>query len=136
MVGLNVDEISESDVKSLLSGNLEKLHVIASQPHDLLFSISKSISPLIIGKSDIRRVVCELQSSKIGFDEAQQWASFVRRGYFSNRNNVAIVPIDIVYDEKDESVLVECVAKLDELGDEVDGDLTYFDLEEMLKILG
>lgn len=55
---------------------------------------------------------------------AQQWASFIRRGYFENQpSGRGGKPLEIDYDSAYEDAIAEVVSRLDEIGDVVDGDV-------------
>jgi hypothetical protein len=67
--------------------------------------------------------------------DVQMWASFVRRGYVSQRNIGEARPISIAYDTDDEALIVEIVGRFDEIGDKIDGEIDDNERKEMLRIL-
>jgi hypothetical protein len=76
-----------------------------------------------------------LEGRTVSPEEAQRWASFVRRGYFGRSGGDPIQPLDIAYEEESEDAIVEVVARLDEIGDAVDGEVSPKEIRELLQLL-
>lgn len=78
------------------------------------------------------RVLVALQNKDVSPELVQQWASFIRRGYFGS-----VVahrrPIDIQYEPAAEDRIAEVISRLDELGDLIDGEIADNDLAEMIE---
>lgn len=69
-------------------------------------------------------------------EQAQSWASFVRRGYIAGRSDRPIRPLDIEYDDACEEEIAAAVSRLDEIGDVVDGEVTTGEVLDLLRLLG
>jgi len=73
--------------------------------------------------------------NRISEDLVQRWGSFVRRGYYGTTDG-PIRPLDIDYDPLAEDLIAEVVARLDGLGDPVDGTLSDEEIQELINEIG
>jgi hypothetical protein len=78
------------------------------------------------------KVLHGLLGEAIPEEEAQQWASFVRRGFVSGAHRGPIRPLSIDYAEKYEDAIVEAVSRLDEIGDMIDGHVSKSELADLI----
>ena len=69
-------------------------------------------------------------------EQAREWASFVRRGYVAGGSDLPIRPIEIDYDDCCEDEISAAVARLDEIGDLVDGEVSTGEILDLLQLLG
>lgn len=90
----------------------------------------------MVSRSSVIAVLKALHEGSISAEDAQLWASFVRRGYIPGGDTTPILPIDIAFENEFEELIVTAVARLDELGDVVDGDLESSELAALLAGLG
>jgi hypothetical protein len=95
---------------------------------------ARSLERLVLEPDAVAGVLADLQRGLITTSGAQVWASFVRRGYFSGGLE-PVRPIHIDYDEGKEDAMVEAIARLDELGDDIDGEISNDELNELLATL-
>lgn len=120
-------------LRNALSGDLEAFEMLLSTPN---VELSKTVEnlpeeQLILTKKAVRKILSSLQSGLISPEQAQSWASFVRRGYVPEKGNARIRPINIHYEDEDD--LAGVVGRLDELGDRVDGKIDNAELTELLQ---
>jgi hypothetical protein len=81
-------------------------------------------SKMLVRREAVAQVLRDLGRRAINGATAQQWASFVRRGYLNVDQSIGgINPLDIEYEEAHEEAIVEAVARLDQIGDSVEGDV-------------
>ena len=116
-------ELKEA-ITGVLDGNLNYMPYIRNADHNELKNITSSIEPLNLSKSSLIKILIDLESNRDHSEEIQNWASFIRRGYSKNDNYVEIDPILIEYNEDEEEVMSDIISRLDELGDEIDGDIS------------
>lgn len=69
----------------------------------------------------------EGQASRI---DVQRWAALMRWGYVAGRSNQAL---DITFEPSHEDAIVEALARLDELGDVIDGEISAAEADELLR---
>ena len=62
-------------------------------------------------------------------------ASFVRRGYIQVAGGGPAQPLAIEYEKNSEEVIVEVIAKLDEIGDTIDGYVSNSEALELMRSL-
>ena len=80
--------------------------------------------PLVLRPRAVAVVLSALRRGRITESAAQAWASFVRRGYLEGGDLAPVRPIRIAYESEYEDAIVEAIARLDELGDEIDGEIS------------
>lgn len=93
------------------------------------------VGPLVLAVPAVRRVVDSLRSGTISPEVAQAWASFMRRGYIATGAGGAVRPIDIEFEQAAESEIAEVVARLDEIGDAIDGEIGASELADLARRL-
>ena len=121
-----------SALEQVLLGDPSALPLIAAVQHaDLLEAAAKS-TPLLLTGDAVAAVLTGILIGSITDEQAQRWASFVRLGFVPDGSSGPISPLDIIYEQSSEDAIVEAVARLDELGDAVDGVLTT----DEIKVLG
>jgi len=112
--------------------------VISAQPQETIRQLRAAQGDLVLTRDAVRAVLEDLEAGRIIPEQAQQWASFVRRGYVAGNSSDpvgSVVPIDIEYDAGDEETIAEVLGRLDEIGDVVDGTLGSDEIGEMIRRL-
>jgi hypothetical protein len=90
-----------------------------------------SLPVLTVTKQAVLRVLIALQSNAVSPAAVQQWASFIRWGFFGWVEEPRR-PLNIEYESVAEDIIVEIIARLDELGDEIDGTISAEELKQMI----
>jgi hypothetical protein len=67
--------------------------------------------------------------------QAQDWASFVRWGALSGSGAASRAEIGVDYELERENAVADAVARLDELGDVVDGTIPPDEIERLIAML-
>ncbi|MFZ1481733.1 MAG: hypothetical protein WAT25_13295 [Paracoccaceae bacterium] len=124
-----------SAISAVVGGNINKLPEILEASHSDLVAATYELTPLVITRDAIVAVLTAWRDQSCTSDDAQKWASFVRRGFVAGRSGKPVRSIDIKYDAIDEDLIVEIIARLDEIGDLVDGYIDDDEVEEMLRVL-
>ena len=125
----------ETAIAAVVVGDLSGLSTLRAANHPDLLDTAATLPRLTISRSALIRVLKTWRSGRCGAADVQQWASFVRRGYVSQKTSGALRPIDIEYDAVDEELIVEIIGRLDEIGDQIDGNVDDVERAEMLNIL-
>ncbi len=128
-------EAIEGSILNVVNGDLYALPVILEADQSELLQAAANLPQLMITKITMIRVLTALRCGDITADRVQQWASFVRRGYVSGKGSGGIQPIDIAYDKGNEELIAEIIARLDEIGDLIDGEVDAIEQQEMLTAL-
>jgi hypothetical protein len=92
---------------------------VAGASQDDLLSAAEGV-PLTVRASAARSIPVALQSGRIAPAHALAWASFVRRGYLAGGSG-PVRPIAVEHETEADDVIVEVIARLDQIGDQVDG---------------
>lgn len=117
-----------------LSGDAKALDGIEdSSP--LLEPHAVSAPPLRLSAGAVAAVLSDYVGGQISEAEAQRWAALMRWGHMSNASGRPVRPWHIEFDPTKEDAIVECLARLDELGDIIDGRLRDGEAEDLLKAL-
>jgi hypothetical protein len=112
-----MDEAVADSVRSALDGHAHALERLGIA-HRTLRKAAASMSPLVLTRGELTRVLCDRRDGRISPRQAQRWASSMRRGYVSAESSARegpIRPIEITYEDDD--AIVEPLGRLDELGD-------------------
>jgi hypothetical protein len=130
--------VSDSSLQRLIAetvgGDLTAFRGLLEQEYARVERLADSLTDLVVTKEGLLRVLVEFQQQTVPEDLIQQWASFVRRGYFGY-SAAPIRRLDIRYDDSAEEEIVEVVSRLDELGDVVDGEISGEELSQMIDTL-
>jgi hypothetical protein len=78
---------------------------------------------LELSAAAVVRVLTEHEQGLIADADAQRWAEFMRHGYLRQQHAGPIRELEIDFDAQAEDAIVEALARLDELGDLIDGEL-------------
>jgi hypothetical protein len=118
----------------VISGQLDHLDALRQQDwRDVLRAAASR--RLVLQAGAVVRVLRSLGRPETDARLVQAWASFMRRGYFEG-SPPPITPIEIDFDESRDEAIAEAVARLDELGDAVDGTLSAGQAGNLVKRLG
>lgn len=85
--------------------------------------------------ASVARVLSSLTNGAITPTQAQRWASFMRWGYVASTPGRGGTDVDIEYEAQYEDAIIEAIARLDELGDLIDGDLRPGEADQLLAAL-
>jgi hypothetical protein len=128
--------LSPAVLRAAVGGDLGAFSIVATQPHGVLQECSASAGDLVVTVDAICRVLGALRSRSVPPIDVQRWASFVRRGYVAGVDRQPVRPIAIDYEVASEAAIVEVLARLDEIGDLVDGAVDDAEIRTMISGLG
>ncbi|MCP4102542.1 MAG: hypothetical protein GY750_14150 [Lentisphaerae bacterium] len=124
-------------MRAVLLGDPHAIPILASLDHeDLRAAAAEAVEPAVVERASVVRVLGGLRDRTWPPERVQAWASFVRRGYISNRNEHPLRPLRIDYDDAYEDEISTVVARLDEIGDLVDGEVSSGEILDLLQLLG
>jgi hypothetical protein len=125
-----------SDVlQQVIGGNYEHFDTLLVSEHAALQAAAIAIPRLCVGKEAVLKVLQDWKSGRLTDVQVQQWASFVRRGYVRLVNSEPIKALEIDYDGPSETLIAECLGRLDEIGDQVDGVVSDVEVSKMIRSL-
>jgi hypothetical protein len=119
------------EVENLLKGDLSAAGVVYGVSHATLEEQLRGV-PLVLHATAVVKVLHGLLLDDVSGEEAQKWASFVRRGFASGVDEGPIRPLGIDYEQEHEDAIVEAVARLDEIGDLIDGHIEKGEIADLL----
>ena len=122
--------VTADDLYRAVEGDSAAFARVCALPHAHLLAARRDLAVLTLTTSAVWRVLRALQQHTLTPSQAQAWASFVRRGYVAGQSVGPIQPLTIAYADADEDVIADAIARLDELGDTIDGMLTPTDLTD------
>jgi hypothetical protein len=126
------DSLDPMKLTQAVGGDFAALAVVRKQPHEWIADARSRLPELAVSGAALVRVLEELRDGHISKEDAQAWASFVRRGYIAGRISFPVSPIDISYAQGIEDLVAGIISRLDELGDKIDGDIDNTEVAEML----
>jgi hypothetical protein len=120
----------------VVSGEPRAMSTIATASHEELKQVATSLPRrLVVTRAAAVAVLEGLVERSCAPEEAQAWASFVRRGYVAGVRG-PIAPLGIDYEDAWEDAIVEAVGRLDEIGDLIDGEISDAEALLLLQLLG
>lgn len=128
-------KISPIDLLSCIQGNVSIIKKLKLLDHEKIRNLFKKVAPIIMTKQYIYNALQNFKNGKSKQSDLQEWASFIRRGYLPSPKSTSISPLKIDYQREDEDVIVEVIAKLDQIGDKVDGKISKSDVDCLLNYL-
>jgi hypothetical protein len=117
-----------------IRGDLDAFAYLLGEP-GVGVEIGRSRPGQMLTPQGVRRVLMAFRHRKAPPELVQQWASFMRRGYLPDHAPGAVSPVTIDYHQPAESAIVEIIARLDEIGDEIDGEISSEEIDDMLRSL-
>ena len=119
---------------SVLAGGVSDVLELKRFTHNEIQDAARSVHLLVRARA-LETAVQSWRNGDVSDDAINQWASFIRRGYLTGVPPGPIVPLKIAYEQKCEDAMVEVIARLDELGELIDGTVSQEEKEEMLRHL-
>lgn len=120
---------------AVIAGEITVLPIVLSATQQELLDAAAEEPCKSVSRTALIRILKDWRDGHCGANDVQQWASFIRRGYTTGQSRVNLRPIDIPYDEFDEDLIVETLARFDEIGDIIDGEIDDSEQKEMLRAL-
>jgi len=128
-------ELGPQHLVSVVSGDLDAFVRLERETNALVRQWAAQLPKLTLHPNGLLAVLRALEQREASTELVQHWASFVRRGYFRDAEQGPLRPIEINYALAAESQIVEVLARLDELGDKIDGVIEDDELREMIGTL-
>jgi hypothetical protein len=119
---------------AVVNGDVTAVYDVYRHEHDELRSAAEDLH-LVLTASALARVLEEFDDGMHTADAVHRWAEFVRCGFFGPIPPGGIFPVDIDYELQAEDDIVEAMARLNELGDIIDGELRPGEAAELRKAL-
>jgi DNA-binding MarR family transcriptional regulator len=123
---------NQQTLVAVVGGDLKAFATLLKQPPGKIDDLRDLLPKLTVTSEGVLRVLKALQNKDFSAEFIQQWASFIRRGYFGSVDGPRR-PIYIQYDPSTEDQLVNIIGRLDELGDLIDGEITDEELVRMIE---
>ncbi len=122
-------------IAGIMAGDLDCLTDVLTASDRARSEAAAKLPRPVVSRSSLTKVLEDWRKGLISAQDVQGWASFVRRGYVSGGASGAKRPISIEYDDQDETLIADTIGRLDEIGDQIDGQIGARELEEMLERL-
>jgi len=122
-------------LQQALSGDASVLDSLLAAPHAHLIEAARRVPRLHVGKHALLRILSDWKRGAVSVSQVQRWASFVKRGYGPQSAAEPVRPVDFVFDQASESLIVDVLGRLDELGDTIDGTISQEELNRMIERL-
>jgi hypothetical protein len=123
---------SRSIIERVVAGDIKAFAILAAQSETSLRKHADQLPDLILSVPAVLAVLDAWERGDVSPQQVQAWASFVRRGYISGSGPGPVTPIPIDYDVHDEDRIAEAIARLDEIGDLIDGNPSPGEVRSLL----
>jgi hypothetical protein len=127
--------LSPRELEQAVAGDLDALASVLDHRQHSIGEAARAAADLVVTPDAVRSVLRHLRDGGVSPEHVQRWASFVRRGYVAGQERGPVQPIKIEYEAEAEDELAEIIARLDELGDRIDGQIDSREIDGMLHTL-
>lgn len=121
-------------LSEIMKGEIAHLSILLAQEHLTIQACAALLPPLLLRKEAVKKILTDYHEEKISSQSARSWASFIKRGYIAGGTD-PIAPLEINYEHPHEDLISEILYRLDELGDEIDGEMTKEEIDEFCELL-
>jgi hypothetical protein len=104
------------------AGDMRSLVALQAVPHEQVLD-EVGTAQLLVLRESVASVLSRLGRAEIEPEQARQWASFVRWGFAGHEHRGPLTPLSIEYEQAYEVQIADVVARLDEIGDVIDGEV-------------
>jgi hypothetical protein len=125
-------ELGAQQLVRVVLGDLDAFARLERGSNTLVQQWAAQLPELMLRPDGLLAVLRALEQGEASPTLVQRWASFVRRGYFNGADREPLRPIGINYAPTAEPQIVEVLARLDELGDQIDGTIEDDELRAMI----
>jgi hypothetical protein len=130
-----MDELTLREmVWQIMGGDLQAFEALLLAKPPGIDELHKSGVRFIVSAPAVKKVLLALQSREVAPELIQQWASFIRHGFFG-RSLLPRTSLPINYNETQEDAIADAVGRLDELGDLIDGEIRDAEITELIRSL-
>jgi hypothetical protein len=119
----------EDAIRAAIDGDVRAIDAVASADP------TPALGELHFTSKALLKVLGQLRRHEVTAGEVQKWASFIRRGYVAGIGGKTVVPLLIEYEPTTEDVIVEVIARLDEIGDAIDGVVSDDEIDMFVRQL-
>ena len=125
--------LKADDLLRVLAGDAPHISTLKTYGQSEIARVAGSLSSeqLKVNSHVVRRVLANLLQKSISSEQAQGWASFIKRGCVSTKET-PVYPISICYEPDQEDQIAEVLSRLDELGDLIDGTIDDNELRNLI----
>jgi hypothetical protein len=161
----DIRESLPQDLADAVGGDLQAFSRLQGWSHKDVQEARDSLGELVVTAQDVRRVLVSLLEHKVSPEQSQSWAFFIRHGFIghwqsqpitdevhseyerpgsrllaiheavSDEHTGPIRAIDFEYDVSTEDSIADAIARLDDIGTEIDGEITESEITELLRNL-
>jgi hypothetical protein len=127
-----IRKLTPLELHQAVAGDGRALATVERSSPEEIRDCRSHLSSLELTAAQVRAVLTSLLEGGIQPETAQRWASFVLRGYVGDSAGSPRHPIQIDYEPGAEQQIVDALARLDEIGDRVDGHVGADDLRALI----
>jgi hypothetical protein len=134
-------ESKPEDLPRAVQGDFEAFVRLLQVPESTIVAYRSATGELVLTKATVCRVLGMLLRKEIPPYRVQQWAFFVRRGYIADSDTLypslgkPFTRLHIEYERYCEDEINEITARLNEIGDLIDGYVSDEEIQGMLRSL-
>ncbi|MCB1214389.1 MAG: hypothetical protein KDK66_02815 [Deltaproteobacteria bacterium] len=130
---MNKLDLISKTLQEVIAGDLSHFDVIQNESHDEVNAASQQIGTLWLNRPSLLRVLIDWEKGKLSQKQVQAWGCLMSCGYIWK--NGSLKEFNIEYDQAHEDAIIEVLARLYELGDIIDGEISAEELQKMKQSL-
>ena len=128
-----MNDAARKAIDLALAGNVSVIGEIQGFTDEELLAATAS-EQLILSSVAVIKVLKDLADGVLEPQAVQSWASFVRNGIVGP-HNYPVHPLLIEYDSEHEDAIADAVARMDDIGDLIDGVLSNDEIARLAEDL-
>lgn len=121
-------------MRRLAEGELSELSALDSAGAEEIKAWADTLAqPLTVGRTAVSRVLRLMLAGDVSPEAVQSWASMMRWG--AMRRPSGLIAVEVDYERSFEDKIIDVLARLDEIGDLVDGEISADEGKGMLRLM-
>lgn len=130
---MNPRQLTADDLVRVICGDAQRIGLLVDQADVARVAAGIPERQRTLTPIAVKVVLTALLHREVTPEQAQAWASFVRRGFIPvSAKDQSVPQIYIAYQEDHLDSIVDAVARLDELGDIIDGTISDSELQSLI----
>ena len=134
-MGHDAEGLLGAALARFIGGDLRYYASLAVAREDAVREAARTCGSLWVTRATVARVLRALIAKRTDPEVIQGWASVVRWGLLWHPAHGMPITVDVAFDSEREEQLIDVVARLDEIGDLVDGIVSPEEAQGWLRLL-
>ncbi len=130
-------QVTPELIARAVEGDMRAFSALQAGPVEQVRARDASLSTWTLTAKAVAGVLSALRGGALSERRAQQWATFVRWGILTTDRHPTTIDtgIDVEFESAHEDAIADALARLDELGDSIDGEIGPEEMDALIATL-